>query len=373
MPSHSIPLPDASWLRALRRRVRAWFDRNARDLPWRGRRRDPYAVWLSEIMLQQTQVETVKAYYKRFLAALPTIDALAGADEREVLRLWEGLGYYRRARHLHQAARRLVAEHGGRFPRDPRTLRRLPGIGRYTAGAVLSLAFDLREPILEANTLRLHCRLLAYPGNPHSAEGQRLLWAMSEIVLPRRGAGRFNEALMELGGRVCTPRSPGCRRCPAAALCEANRHGLQGKIPMPRPKPPIEAVRETAVAIRKGRRVLLLQRPEGRRWTGLWDFPRFPLEAETPAAVHRELIEKVRRMVGVVVAPGRLLATLSHGVTRYRIRLECREAEFLSAVKDFSPEQAVETRWLRPAELDESPLSGTGRKMANLLRKPGIT
>ena len=146
----SLPF-DSAWLRDFRRRLRAWYDRHARELPWRGTR-DPYAVWLSEIMLQQTQVETVKPYFQRFLAALPTIRALAEADEQQVLRLWEGLGYYRRARQLHQAARQIVAEHDGRFPCDPQSVQRLPGIGRYTAGAILSIAFDQRRPILEANT-----------------------------------------------------------------------------------------------------------------------------------------------------------------------------------------------------------------------------
>ncbi len=159
MDDLSRMLPDAACRRALRRRLLAWYDAHARDLPWR-RTNDPYAVWLSEIMLQQTQVETVKPYFERFMTALPTIEALARADEHEVLRLWEGLGYYRRARQLHRAAQIIVAEHGGRFPRDPQVVRRLPGIGRYTAGAILSIAFDAREPILEANTLRLLSRLL---------------------------------------------------------------------------------------------------------------------------------------------------------------------------------------------------------------------
>ena len=208
-------LPDSAWLRSFRRRLLAWFDQNARVLPWR-RSRDPYAVWLSEIMLQQTQVATVIGYFDRFLARFPTIEALARADEHEVLRLWEGLGYYRRARQLHRAARIIVAEHGGRFPRDPSIVRRLPGIGRYTAGAILSIAFDAREPILEANTLRLLSRLLCYDGDPRSPDGQRLLWAMAEALLPRRGSGRLNQALMELGSEVCTARSPRCEQCPVA-------------------------------------------------------------------------------------------------------------------------------------------------------------
>lgn len=206
---------DSAWLRNFRRKLRAWYDRHARELPWRGTR-DPYAVWLSEIMLQQTQVETVKPYFQRFLAALPTIRALAEAEERQVLRLWEGLGYYRRARQLHQAARQIVAVHDGRFPCDPQAVQRLPGIGRYTAGAILSIAFDQRQPILEANTVRVFSRLLAYDGQTTSSAGQKLLWAAAEAVLPAREVGRFNQALMELGSEVCRrPRVHGARGRPA--------------------------------------------------------------------------------------------------------------------------------------------------------------
>ena len=227
----SLPF-DSAWLRTFRRRLRAWYDRHARELPWRGTR-DPYAVWLSEIMLQQTQVETVKPYFQRFLAALPTIHALAQADEQQVLRLWEGLGYYRRARQLHQAARQIVAEHDGRFPSDPQAVERLPGIGRYTAGAILSIAFDQRRPILEANTLRVFSRLLAYDGQTTSSAGQKLLWAAAEAVLPARDVGRFNQALMELGSEVCRGRAPACEACPAAGLCHAQHAGCKTRSPAP--------------------------------------------------------------------------------------------------------------------------------------------
>jgi A/G-specific adenine glycosylase len=363
-----VTLPDVAWFRSFRRRLPAWFDRHARKLPWR-RNRDPYAVWVSEIMLQQTQVGTVIGYFDRFLAALPTIEALAAADEHDVLRLWEGLGYYRRARQLHRAAKIIVTEHGGEFPRDPQLVRRLPGIGRYTAGAILSIAFDAREPILEANTLRLFSRLLAYDGDPRSTEGQRILWAMAEAVLPRRGSGRMNQALMELGSEVCTARTPQCEACPVAVLCRANQQGRQLEIPRPKAKRAIEAVREAAVLVRRRGRVLLLRWPEGRRFAGLWDFPRFPIDSERPAEVRRELAEKVLALAGVVVAPERQIKTITHGVTRFRITLECYEAAFLSNGKPVKT--TLETRWLRPAELEALPLSSTGRKLARLVHTLG--
>ena len=359
---HSSGFPDAGWRRAFRRRLGAWYDRHARDLPWR-RRRDPYAVWLSEIMLQQTQVAAVKPYFARFLQAFPTLAALARADEHDVLRLWEGLGYYRRARQLHRAARIVVAEHGGQFPRDPQAVRRLPGVGRYTAGAILSIAFDAREPILEANTVRLLSRLSAYRGDPTSAAGQSALWSLAEAVLPRREPGRFNQALMELGSEVCQGRAPHCETCPVASLCQANLQGLQREIPMKKAKPRPEAVREAAVLVRRRGRVLLLRWPEGRRWAGLWDFPRFPLHH---TAIRRELVENVRQLTGLIVSPGEHLKTLTHGVTRFRITLECYQAEYVSAAGDV--QSPLETRWLRPSELDDYPLSSTGRRLARLLR-----
>ncbi len=199
-----------------------WFDRHARNLPWR-RTRDPYAIWISEVMLQQTQVATVIPYFERFLNAFPSLSALAAADEQHVLRLWEGLGYYRRARNLHQAAQLLHAEHAERFPDDADVLRRLPGFGRYTANAVLSQAFDRRLPILEANSRRVLCRLFGVRDDPQEAAVQARLWTAAEALLPVKRVGAFNQALMELGALVCTPARPQCSRCPLSRQCQARR------------------------------------------------------------------------------------------------------------------------------------------------------
>jgi A/G-specific adenine glycosylase len=317
-------------------------------------------------MLQQTQVATVEAYFVRFLTALPTIADLAAADRQQVMRLWEGLGYYRRAAQMHEAAHRLVDQHGGQFPRDPHTVLRLPGIGRYTAGAILSIAFDARQPILEANTVRLFSRLLAYRGNPTSSAGQKLLWALAEFLLPTRGAGRFNQALMELGSLVCTPRTPQCHACPVAVLCRAHRAGLTAQIPPPKTKPAIEQVREAALIVRRNGRVLLLQRPDGVRWAGLWDFPRFPLHSSEPAQQQRELHDALLASTGVEARLGPLVTTLRHSVTRYRITLDCYEAATLPspAGGTAAGPDGVVMRWLRPAELAHYPLSTTGRKLA---------
>lgn len=361
------------WLRSFRARLLTWFRRAKRDLPWRGTR-DAYRVWVSEIMLQQTQVAAVVPYYERFVAALPSLADLAAADEQEVLRLWEGLGYYRRARQLHAAARLCVERHDGQPPRDYHSLRALPGIGRYTAGAVLSIAHDQRLPILEANTVRLLSRLLAFRGDPHGAAGQKLLWQAAEELLPARdGAGEFNQALMELGAVVCAPNAPRCDECPAAALCPTRAAGAQGEIPRPKRPKVFEEVREAAVVVRRRGRVLVVRR-EGGRWGGLWDFPRFPLLAERGAARRRALADGVELLTGAKTLPGREIAVLKHGVTRFRITLVCYEAECAKSspaarhgAANGNGAAAHECRWVRPAELEQLPMSVTGRKLARLV------
>ncbi len=362
MKGCDVRLPDATWRRAFRRRLRTWYARHARDLPWR-RHDDPYPIWVSEIMLQQTQVATVEAYFKRFMRAFPSIKALARADEDRVLRLWEGLGYYRRARQLHRAAQVVVQQHGGRFPEDLQSVRGLPGIGRYTAGAILSIAFDQRVPILEANTLRLFSRLLGSRDDPTTAAGQKLLWAMAETVLPRRDVGAFNQALMELGSEVCRGRAPRCEVCPMATLCRAQQQGLQAEIPPPKRKRPLEDVHEAAVLVRRRGCVLLMRCPEEGRWAGLWDFPRFAISEKHPEKLRRELIDNVRRLAGIVIRPGPRLTTLKHGVTRFRITLDCYEGAYVR--RDGKPTTA-ELQWLEPAQLADYPLSTTGRKLSYL-------
>jgi A/G-specific adenine glycosylase len=355
---------------SLRRRLLAWYAKNARDLPWRASQ-DPYRVWVSEIMLQQTQVATVRDYFARFVQRFPTVFELAVADETEVLRFWEGLGYYRRARQMHAAAKQVVAERAGEFPHGLEDLQCLPGIGRYTAGAIASIAFNKRAPILEANTIRLLSRLIAFRGEVTAATGQATLWQVAEEILPQKYCARFNQALMELGALVCTPADPKCDACPLATICRAHAQGLQHEVPTPKARQTFTAVREAAIIIRKNGSVLMRQCGPSERWAGLWDFPRFELESTGPLFANEEIATKVAGQTGIRCAPGALLKTLKHGVTRYRITLECYEAAYVSGrAKPGDTTAAV--RWTSLSDLAALPLSTTGRKIAVILSRKQI-
>ena len=372
--SPSVELPSAAWRKAVRRRLLAWYAQNARTMPWRKARPNPYHVWLSEIMLQQTQVATVRPYFERFIASLPTVQRLAAAKPERVLRLWEGLGYYRRARQLHAAARQIVRDHGGRFPRDPEGVRSLPGIGRYTAGAILSIAFGLREPILEANTRRLHARLLALRDDPSSTRNEQLLWQFAETLLPSRQPGELNQALMELGSQICTPRLPKCALCPLQAHCPTARGGWQDEIPPPKRKPAPTRVSAAAVAIRRRGRVLLIRHDGHGRFAGLWDFPRVELAVNHGPAARRQLADRIEVLCGVRPLGLLHLTTIQHTVTRFRITLDCYLAEPGSDTSNGHKIGAgTILRWVSKRELDELPLSATGRQLAQLIQNASPT
>jgi A/G-specific adenine glycosylase len=356
---------DASWLARLRRRLLRWAASHRRDLPWR-RSRDPYHVWVSEIMLQQTTVVAVIPYFERFLARFPTLAELAAADEHEVLRLWEGLGYYSRARNLHAAARQVVREHAGIVPSDVATLQTLPGIGRYTAGAIASFAYDRPAPIVEANTSRVYARLLALRESTDSTNGKQAVWTLAERAVPARSAGAFNEALMDLGATVCVPVDPRCDQCPISSCCQAFRQGLQAEVPPPRARPEPTAVAQAMVAVRRGRRYLLRKSPAGERWAGLWEFLRVPLERNGSHGVSDAVVERaVASLCGLNVEtePGGF--ELRHTVTRFRIRLHCMTARYL----DGTPHGPAEYRWARAEEFPEFAFSMPARKFADRLAK----
>ena len=274
---------DPAWVGAVRAKLAAWYEGARRDLPWRADR-DPYRILVSETMLVQTTVAAVVPYFARFLARFPTVAALAAADEAEVVKAWEGLGYYRRARQLHAAARAVVRDHGGVIPDDPEAVRALPGVGRYIAGAVLSFAFDRPAPIVEANTQRVLARWLAWRGDLKASATQARLWEAAGRLVPPVGAGTFNQAFMELGALVCTPRAPLCLVCPVSAECRARALGLQDRAPVTTPRPPPLASAEASALVFREGRVLIVERGAGGLWAGFWEFPTVHVSAPTRPA-----------------------------------------------------------------------------------------
>jgi A/G-specific adenine glycosylase len=357
------------WLPTLQSALRSWFRRQARDLPWR-RQCSPYAVWISEIMLQQTQVTAVIPYFRRFLARFPELSALASADEEEVLRYWEGLGYYRRARQLHAAARQIVQHHQGQLPSTLGDLAKLPGIGRYTAGAIASIAYGIQAPILEANTVRLWCRLAAIRSDPTRNATQAELWRLAALAARCDDPGLINQALMEVGSQICTPRAPKCDACPLAELCSARQLGQQAKLPRPGRKTRYEEIREAAIVVQDQGRYLLRKCRDGERWAGMWDFPRCPLEQldHESASARRHLAQCCVQLTGAKTRIGPLFATVKHGVTRFRITLYCYHA---TPADSSTVRSDSTTRWISPEELADLPLSVTGRKITRLLVPQG--
>ncbi|MCO6442218.1 MAG: A/G-specific adenine glycosylase [Nitrococcus mobilis] len=295
------------------RTVIAWHARHGRhDLPWQNPA-TPYRVWVSEIMLQQTQVATVIPYFQRFMARFPTLAALAGAEIDEVLHLWTGLGYYARARHLHQAARRIDIDHGGRFPSAIDRLLELPGIGRSTAGAILSLALGQRHPILDGNVKRVLARYHAIPGWPARAEVQRRLWALAEHHTPRQRNAAYNQGLMDLGASLCIRVRPRCGRCPLAAGCAARRLDRQSQFPEPRPAR-VKPVRRTRMLLlQRADRVLLVRRPPAGVWGGLWCPPECDLEADYVALC--------RRQFGLRIGPARAWPMRRHTFSHFHLEI----------------------------------------------------
>ncbi len=343
----------------LARHLLSWFDRHKRNLPWRATRH-PYSIWVSEVMLQQTTIAAVIPYFNRFLARFPTVNELAAADESEVLRHWQGLGYYRRARHLHAAAKRVVSEHGGTFPDDPAFWESLPGVGRYILGAVLSQAFERRLPIVEANTLRVLSRLFGSRLDPREGEGKRWVWQAAEEVLPPTRVGDFNQAMMELGALVCTPRNPKCGECPLAQECAANRDGLQALIPPPKVPKQIEDVREVAVVLRRAGKVLIGQLPpDAQRWANMWELPRGELrnsENVTTAAVR-----VAAEVVGIAAEAGEVLAEVRHAVTRFRITLSAVQVK--SRARKIGGGHYTAWAWVDATTAAEYPMSTPQREV----------
>lgn len=331
-------------LPALRAALLDFYRAHKRQLPWRNSR-DPYAIWVSEIMLQQTQVSTVVPRYLEFLREFPSVQALAAATEHRVCEAWAGLGYYRRARHLHAAARAVLAEHGGVLPADVAALQRLPGIGRYTAGAIASIAYAVPAPIVDGNVVRVLSRLCTLTESPESGEGKRALWSLATDLVQGDDPGDLNQALMELGATVCTPIAPTCRTCPVRAFCGATRQGTPERYPTPTVKAERKALNIAFAWLRGPEGLWLRRRPLDGLWAGLWELP-----SEAGAAA------KSRLAASLGVRFGLRLAVVSHELTHRRVTATIYASNpavpTVAPTEDFLP---------YPRPLD-APLSALARK-----------
>jgi A/G-specific adenine glycosylase len=330
-----MAVPKSRKKQSLQNAVGAWFDKAGRDLPWR-KTSDPYAILVSELMCQQTQVATVIPYYERWLAKFPDFAALAAATEHDVLSLWQGLGYYSRARNLHRAAKHVMEVHLGKLPADAAAIRALPGVGRYTAGAVASFAFDLPEPLVDANVARVIARLIDLRTEIDSTRGQAALWGEAERLVPSKGAGRFNSAIMELGALVCVPRNPRCEECPISEHCLGYAAGTAPKLPLKKPRKKRVDLVEHCAWTTKGDS-LLLEYQSGARWKGLWKLPLLPAEQS-----------------------GEPIYSGEYPFTHHRVFLRVHEKPATDGI-------STHQKWVQKADLDGIPLTAPHRRAIEAL------
>lgn len=350
-----MPEPE---LEELRSNLLAWYDTNRRDLPWRHDSAgvaDPYRVWLSEAMLQQTRVDTVIPYYRRWLERFPTLDALAEASLDEVLKAWEGLGYYSRARNLHRAVREVRDRYEGRVPDDPALFRSLPGVGRYTAGAVLSIAFGREEPVVDGNVRRVFARLTNSP-DPADAE----LWGLAERLVRGPRPGDLNQAVMELGATVCTPRGPLCGECPVSAYCAARAAGTQHERPLPRRRGPLPLETRFAAIIQSEAGLLLARRSHRGRLAGLWEFP--GAEVDPRMSLLPAAADILRRLTGISPTIEEEMGTVRHTFTH--VRVDYRVVRGRSEAHPPRAEAHDEVRWVPREALHEIALPRAQRIIA---------
>jgi A/G-specific adenine glycosylase len=345
----------------LRRALLAWYDRNRRNLPWR-RSRDPWAIWVSEVMLQQTTVKSATPYFERFVERFPTLEALAREPEEVVVAAWSGLGYYHRARNLHRGAQHVAERHQGRFPDTLEAALAVPGVGLYTASAVLSIAYGRPLPVVDGNVRRVLARLFALRGPEYRKDGP--YYNRAEELLDRERPGDWNQALMELGATVCLPRKPACPACPVRRNCRALQQGIVDELPESRTRrAPVDVTVAAALVERDGR-VLLVRRPEGKLLGRMWEVPQTSLESRGLEDLAGELREKH----GLRVIPGALAVRARHAITFRRITLEGYRARLVGA----APSDPDQVRWATPEELGALPVSSATRKLLAGLRAAQI-
>jgi A/G-specific adenine glycosylase len=338
----------------IQKKILRWFKKNGRDLPWR-RIQDPYAIWVSEIMLQQTQVGTVIPYYQKFLKSFPTICHLAKADLSKILKAWEGLGYYSRARNLHQTSKIVMNHYGGKIPNNLKDLLSLPGIGRSTAGAVLSFAYNKEEPILDGNVKRVLSRLFAISGR--KGKTGELLWRISETLIPKGSANPFNQALMDLGSLLCTPKDPQCLHCPLRNLCQVYLSGKPESYPPRTIKKTIPHITAVSAMIQRGGRVLLNRRPPKGLLGGLWEFPNWKIAEKKNLKLR--LRNYIKKEMGMDVAVKEIIGTFKQTYSHFKLTLQVFHCHSL--------DRRGIGKWIPVKKLHLLPMSRIHRRIAEAI------
>jgi A/G-specific adenine glycosylase len=344
----------------------AWYNANKRTLPWRGHP-SAYAVWVSEVMLQQTRVETVIPYFEKWMRLFPDINSLAKASEHDVLNAWEGLGSYSRARNLHKAAKIVDEQYNGEIPRDLDELRKLPGIGRYTLGAIASIAFGMDVAALDGNIKRVYSRIFDIDEPVDSPSGEKILWGLADEHLPTAQAGDYNQALMDLGATICVPKNPRCLICPVMELCKAREHGTQDQRPVMKPKKQVPHYVHAAGVIIEGRKVLLAQRPSQGLLGGMWEFPNGRVEGDPAKWLSRAL--KTEYRLRLKVKPGKqtrkkeALGIVQHGYSHFKVTVYVFPCELISR-----PE-GTNLKWVPLKDLDNYPMGKIDRQIAKMITK----
>jgi A/G-specific adenine glycosylase len=340
-------------------RILAWFAKKKRDLPWRDTA-NPYFIWVSEVMLQQTQVNTVIPFYHRFLSRFPTVESLAEASLQEVLKAWENMGYYARARHLHMAAREITRSMDGKVPRTYKELVGLPGIGSYTASAILSFAFGERCPAVDANTRRLVCRLFSIEDSLDQPKTEKRIVDLATDMISSVDPAGFNHAVMDLGATVCTPRNPSCSICPVQGACLAFEQGNQKALPVKRKKKPILHKHMTAGIMRDGqRRLLIIQRPNRGLLGGLWKFPGGLKGSQE--TLEQSLKKRVYEELGIQIKVQEGLASVEHAYTHFRITLHAFRCQWRTGMPNAL--NCQDYQWVSPQHLSDFPFSKADRKV----------
>ena len=352
----------------------AWYRAHKRTLPWRGHaQHSAYAVWVSEIMLQQTRVETVIPYFEKWMHLFPTVQVLANASEHEVLHAWEGLGYYSRARNLHKAAKIVTQQYDGEIPRNLDELRKLPGIGRYTLGAIASIAFGMDTSALDGNIKRVYARIFDVTEPVDSLAGEKVLWELADENLPKGRAGDYNQALMDLGATICVPKNPRCLICPVMQLCQARQNGTQDQRPVKTPKKDVpHYIHAAGVVIERGR-VLLALRPSQGLLGGMWEFPNGRVSGDPARGLPKALKTgynlqlRAERKVGVLPTRSRSayrqesLGIVQHGYSHFSVTAHVFRCELTSKPK------ASNLKWVPLKDLDDYPMGKIDRQIAKMI------